>query len=370
MSILLPPAPHERQGADGQERRRCRLSPENSPVNPGASGFDEWLSAPNFFDNDPILSREGVAVRLEGESSMVTAEAAIGFIRKHAKGSRPFFAVVWFGSPHSPHRASERDLARYPDQPGNLRHYYGEISGIDEAMGKLRNELRGLSIQDNTVLWYCSDNGGVSPVSVTGGRAHKGTIYEGGLRVPAVIEWPARIPKASVTEVPANTSDIFPTLLEITGARLETRVPLDGISLRPLIEGHMKTRPKPMGFWSYPGPGKRTPSDALMAALLDAQKRGDEVGDKSGLCLDAGKITKQYSNKAFPGHSAWLDWPWKFHRIEDKAGGVKTELYNLTDDPQESTDRSARQNDRAQSMRADLEKWLASVVASLNGKDY
>jgi len=84
---------------------------EGSPVNPGASGFDEWLSAPNFFDNDPILSREGTAVPTKGESSMVTADAAIEFIRKHAKSPQPFFAVVWFGSPHGPHQAIERDRA-------------------------------------------------------------------------------------------------------------------------------------------------------------------------------------------------------------------------------------------------------------------
>ncbi|MEJ2701736.1 MAG: sulfatase-like hydrolase/transferase [Sedimentisphaerales bacterium] len=78
-----------------------------SPVNPGASGFDEWLSAPNFFDNNPILSREGTAVQTEGESSMVTVDAALEFIRKHAHTPQPFLAVVWFGSPHAPHRAIE-----------------------------------------------------------------------------------------------------------------------------------------------------------------------------------------------------------------------------------------------------------------------
>jgi arylsulfatase A-like enzyme len=65
-----------------------------SPVNPGASGFDEWLSAPNFFENDPILSREGTAVQLNGESSEVTVDAAIEFIRKHVDGNQPVFSVV------------------------------------------------------------------------------------------------------------------------------------------------------------------------------------------------------------------------------------------------------------------------------------
>lgn len=340
------------------------------PVNPGACGFDEWLSAPNFFENDPILSREGIAVQMKGESSMVTVEAAIEFIRKHTKDSRPFLAVVWFGSPHVPHKASEQNLARYPDLPDNLRHYYGEISGIDDAMGKLRNELRQLGIRENTILWYCSDNGGLPKISVTGGRASKASIYEGGLRVPAIIEWPARISKPSITEVPCNTVDIFPTLLEIAYARPEARRPLDGISLVPLIEGQRKARSKPMGFWSYPARGKGTPTDKLMLALLNAQKNGDEAGDEKVLFLDAGKIVKQYSEKSFPGHAAWLDWPWKLHRIEDTDGAVKTELYNLAEDPQENADKNGQQPDRSKTMRADLEKWLVSVAASLNGKDY
>lgn len=340
------------------------------PVNPGACGFDEWLSAPNFFENDPILSREGIAVQMKGESSMVTVEAAIEFIRRHAKDSRPFLAVVWFGSPHVPHKASEQNLARYPDLPDNLRHYYGEISGIDDAMGKLRNELRQLGIRDNTILWYCSDNGGLPKISVTGGRASKASIYEGGLRVPAIIEWPARISKPAITEVPCNTVDIFPTLVEIANAGPKARRPLDGISLVPLVDGQMKARSRPMGFWSYPARGKRTPTDTLMPALLNAQKNGDEAGDRKVLFLEAGKIVDQYSEKSFPGHAAWLDWPWKFHRIEDKDGGVKTELYNLAEDPQENADQIGQQPDRSKTMQADLEKWLASVAASLNGKDY
>ncbi|MHC4674886.1 MAG: sulfatase-like hydrolase/transferase, partial [Planctomycetota bacterium] len=70
---------------------------KGSPVNPGANGFDEWFSAPNYFDNHPILSRKGIAVQTKGESSMVTVEAAIEFIRKHVKTPQPLFAVVWFG---------------------------------------------------------------------------------------------------------------------------------------------------------------------------------------------------------------------------------------------------------------------------------
>ncbi len=342
---------------------------KGSPVNPGASGFDEWLSAPNFFDNDPILSRQGIAVQTQGESSMVTVDAALEFVRKHAKTPQPFLAVVWFGSPHGPHRAIERDRALYTDQNRKQQHFYGEITGMDRAFGKLRNELRTLGIRENTILWYCSDNGGLPNLGATGGRANKGKVYEGGLRVPAIIEWPARISGHRVTKVPCNTVDIYPTLLDIVGVRMGNQPPLDGISLTALIAGRMKTRPKPMGFWDYPTRGISVPSHKWMSELLESQKAGG-AGDPARLRLDAGEITKQYSEDTFGGHAAWIDWPWKLHRIEDKNAKVKWELYNLADDSGEQNDVLARHSDRVESMKSRLEAWLSSVVRSLNGKDY
>ncbi len=343
---------------------------KGSPVNPGASGFDEWFSSPNFFDNDPILSREGTAVQTKGESSMVTVDAALEFIDKHSGGPRPFLAVVWFGSPHGPHQAIEEDRAIYTDQQKNFQHFYGEITGMDRAFGKLRRRLRTLGIDKDTILWYCSDNGGLPKVGTTGGRANKGSIYEGGLRVPAILEWPARIPKPRISEVPCNTSDIYPTLLEITGVRMKNQPPLDGISLLPLIESRMQTRPKPMGFWNYSIRGIKTPSLEWMTELLEAQKAGKESSEISRLRLDAGDITKQYPLDSFPGHSAWLDWPWKLHQIHSKKGDVKFELYNLADDPAEQNDLANRDTDRANSLKSQLRTWLVSVVNSLNGKDY
>ncbi len=342
---------------------------KGSPVNPGAKGFDEWFSAPNFFDNDPIMSRKGIAVPVKGESSMITVDAALEFIRKHADSSQPFLAVVWFGSPHNPHEAIERDRKLYEDQPEKLQHFYGEITGMDRAFGKLRRELRSLGIDKNTILWYCSDNGGLPGLGVTGGRGRKGHIYEGGLRVPAILEWPAHIQRPRATNVPCNTSDIYPTLLEIVEVRMERQPPLDGISLVPLINERMKARSKPMGFWNYPIRGIRTPSKEWMASLYEAQQAGKEVDDASRRRLDAAETTKQYDEDSFPGHAAWLDWPWKLHRIE-KNNKVKYELYNLADDPEEARDLTAQEATRTESMKTQLEQWLKSVAQSLNSADY
>jgi arylsulfatase A-like enzyme len=341
-----------------------------SPVNPAASGFDEWLSAPNFFENDPILSRQGTAVQLYGESSEVTADAALDFIRKHLDSGQPVFAVVWFGSPHLPHIASAADSALYTGLDPALQHFYGEITGMDRAVGKLRQELKNLEINKNTLLWYCSDNGGLPNVGTTGGRGHKGQIYEGGLRVPAIIEWPAKIKKPISTNLPANTSDILPTLLEVAGITPEKMPVLDGISLLPAIEGEMDIRSKPIAFWQYPSPGRRTPSAQWMAELLEAQKQGKMVSDSSRLVLNAAEITAQYAEDSFPGHAAWLDWPWKLHRIQNNTGEISLELYHLLNDSLEQKNLAGSETEKIGEMLPKLEDWQKSVMQSMNGKDY
>jgi arylsulfatase A-like enzyme len=342
---------------------------KGSPVNPGNSGFDEWLSAPNFFDNDPVLSREGTAVRKYGESSIVTVDAAIEFINKHSKDKQPFFAVVWFGSPHNPYIAAEEDLEHYTDQDEELRHYYGEITGMDRAVGKLREELKTLGIDQNTILWFCSDNGGLAGFGATGGRGAKSQIYEGGLRVPAILEWPARLPEHRITDFPSNTSDIYPTLLEIAGVVMHDQPPLDGISLVPVIENSASERSEPMGFWQYPIRGQVVPSAKLMEDLLKEQESNESEVDTLLLASHAGNITDIYKEDLFPGHSAWLDWPYKLHRI-DSATIFRYELYNLEEDPEEMNDLSGADQDKVSSMNSQIELWLKSVVSSLNGKDY
>ena len=344
---------------------------DGSPVNPGESGFDEWLSAPNFFDNDPILSREGKAVQTEGESSMVTVDAALDFIRRRSDADRPFLAVVWFGSPHKPHRAAPEYRAMYADVDEKYRDFYGEITGMDAAFGKLRNALGDLGIRDNTMLWYCSDNGGLPKVGATGGRGHKGQVYEGGLRVPALLEWPARLPTPAATDMPCVTSDIYPTLLEFAGVRVPNQPPLDGVSLAPLLEGDMRVRTEPIGFWDYPAKGIRTPSAEWMSDLLDAQQGGGSAEDPERLRLDAGSLEKKYDPGRLVGHAAWLDWPWKLHRKQGNPEQTPVfELYNLEVDPMEANDLAGDRGERAGAMRAQLEDWQRSVIGSLNGGDY
>ncbi|NOX55201.1 MAG: sulfatase-like hydrolase/transferase [Planctomycetes bacterium] len=339
----------------------------DSTVCPGASGFDEWFSSPNFFDNDPLMCHNGKVVRTKGESSLVTMDAALAFIRRCVQRRQRFLAVVWFGSPHSPHRAADEFKKLYPDQPKALQNYYGEISGIDAAMGRLRRELRRLGIAENTLVWYCSDNGATKRGSTGGLSGYKGTLLEGGIRVPAIIEWPERIKEPRRTDAPCGTVDIYPTLLDLVGVRIPHQPPLDGISLMPLIDGKMAHRDKPLGFWVYPAKGIPTRSTQLLEALMEEQ-----TGERppSPPPPDPGRITRQYPEDVFPGPSAWIDGRYKLHRRADASGQATYQLFDLVADPRERHDLSKSQPKRLAHMKADLESWLRSVVRSLNGKDY
>ena len=344
---------------------------KDADTSPGANGFDEWLSAPNFFEIDSWLSRMGKAEKIQGESSEVVVAEALKFIRRQHEAKRPFFTVVWFGSPHAPHRGTDEDLALYADAPQPQRHFLAEITAMDRAMGQLRTALREMNAADNTLLWYCSDNGAIPQGSTGGLRGRKAAIYEGGLRVPCLIEWPSRIKVHRRIDLPAGTVDILPTLLEVAGVKQSAPHVLDGESLVRLIEGEMTTRQRPLGFWEAGVAGQRTPSDAILSAVAAKQAAGEPITDQAALGFPPWPLEWKEGDAQFQGHSAWLDGNWKLHRIQPKDGrAIRWELYDLAADPAESTDLCEKEAQRAAAMRKELEAWLASVTASLRGEDY
>jgi arylsulfatase A-like enzyme len=294
--------------------------PVDDPLSPGRCGFDEWFSVSNYFGLDWTFSRKGEEVKATGDGSDVIVAEALKFIGKAAADKKPFLAVIWYGSPHVP----IDPLPEYKEKAGGSA-YYGEIYGVDHSLGTLRAELRKLGVADNTLLWFNSDNGGVPKGSTGNLRGKKGTVWEGGLRVPGIIEWPARIRKPAVTDVPAVTSDIYPTVLDFVGVKVPGQVePLDGISIRPLVEGKMTERPKPIAFWHGGGGAK----------------------DK--------------------GHAALTDNTYKLHKL----GPDRYELYDLIKDPAEEKDLAAEKPEVVARMKPVLEAWQDSVVKSLAGGDY
>ena len=341
-------------------------------ASPGNSGFDEWFSSPNFYENNPLFSHNGKVIETKGESSDVTAGLAMDWIGKVAKGKKPFLAVVWFGNPHSPHVAVDKFKKMYSDQPDGVAHFFGEITAMDAALGKMRSGLRKLGIADNTVLWYCSDNGSLPKGSSGGLRARKGSLYEGGIRVPAVLEWPAWVKANRITDINANTSDIYPTLLELADVALPKNQPrLDGISLAPLLRGQKQVRKQPMGFWTYHNRGYGRHARRMLEALQQEQLDGNQQP-----AAPEGQLGHFHPADNLPGHSAWIEGDYKLHRIPVKKNATQFnyELYHLVNDPKESNnllnEDKSRLAKRFGRMKADLVTWQQSVINSLNGRDY
>ena len=289
---------------------------------PGTFGFDEWVSVTNFFDRDPLMSRGGDFTEFTGDSSEVSIDLALEFIERQAKTKTPSFTVVWYGTPHSPFKASEKDNAPFTHLDEQSKHHYGELAAMDRSIGTLRKRLRNLGIEKNTLLWFCSDNGGlpkIKPSTVGELRGNKGTVYEGGLRVPAIMEWPNGIKEPRITKHPSVVMDIFPTIAEITGLPESAMIqPQDGVSLVPLLTQEVGRRTKPIPF--------------------------------------------HYSD-----NSVVLDNNFKLLFIGKKK---RYELYDLDSDPGESNNLFAQKPELAERMKSLMDQWDDSRDASVAGEDY
>jgi arylsulfatase A-like enzyme len=267
-----------------------------------------------------------VTENLDGDDSRVIMDRALKFLGEAAREQRPFFAVIWFHTPHSPVLAGPEYLSEYKGLTEAEQHYYGCITAMDHEIGRLRSALRELGVARNTMLWFCSDNGpegdgesGRCLGSTGPFRGRKRSLLEGGVRVPAFLEWPAAIGSHRVVDTPCSTSDYFPTVLDLLDREIESHPhALDGISLVPLIEGTMDSRPKPIGFQS-----------AKQLSLVENR-------------------FKLYS--------------------PDK--GASWALYDIIEDPREMIDISAKRPEVLRVMKQQLEGWLASCRSSLRGDEY
>lgn len=344
------------------------VQPE-SPTCPGEAGFDEWLSGLNFFDLDPYLSDNGIYKQFKGSGSVITMDATLEFLKKHKDSDSPMFAVTWFPSPHDPQREIPSYLDEadklYDEQDTRKPGYFREITVLDYQVGRLRSALREWGIEKETLLIYTSDNGGLVGES-SGGRAMKGSIYEGGLRVPTIFEWPGSL-KAKSIDTPAYSSDFYPTLTAIAGCELVDQPLLDGIDLSKILKGSQERR-SPMGFWHGYEVGQATFSDRVIRELMEASESNGPNPHSNRLLKNVKEFPKR-DPTLLKGHAAWNDWPWKLHRI-DNNDGVKIELYHLADDPMESRNIAKKQPEIASKMRASLEQWQRSVLRSWEGADY
>ena len=334
-------------------RRGGRQKEHYAP--PWENGFDESFAAEVQMPTwDPMKNQafpskywtgpgEYATENLDGDDSRVIMDRAIPFIRGAARADKPFFSVIWFHAPHAPVVAGPRHRKMYSGFSEGEQHFYGCLTALDEQVGRLRTELRDLGVADNTMFWYCSDNGpegrthheGTYRGSTRGLRGRKRSLFEGGVRVPGILEWPARVAGGGSTAVPCSTSDYFPTVLAALGIEAGGRPqPADGVNLMPLIEGEMSARPRPIAF--------QTPDN-------------DERGKASRL--------------GSPDH-ALIGNRYKFLSYLDDARGGEDMLFDIAIDPGERRNLVEARPEVARSMKETLKAWDESCARSDQGEDY
>jgi arylsulfatase A len=298
---------------------------------PGDHGFDHWFSTqnnclPNHL-NPYNFVRNGIPVGpLDGYASRLVADEAIRSLREDRDRTKPFFLYVCFHEPHEPIRTDPRFAALYdfPGDPSRTAHH-GNITQMDDACGRVLATLDELGLARDTLVWFTSDNGPERTRWHNAGspgplREYKGNVYEGGIRVPGLIRWPAAIRPGAVSDVPVSGLDLLPTVCAIAGlASPQDRI-LDGISVLPLLRGEELRRKNPL-YWQFnyahtePALALRQGDWKIVARLTERPARTSSIAEQS-------------------------------NRVLQTAEPTGFELYNLRADIGEATDLAAREPER------------------------
>jgi arylsulfatase A-like enzyme len=277
-------------------------------------------------------------------------DRAIDFLDRARAAKKPFFLYLPYNTPHSPHQAPWADLSRYWDgktggKPPPRDLVRAMIVNLDRNVGRLTAWLRENGLEQNTLLIFTSDNGGSDGgpgrkmAQHNGGlRGRKGTFYEGGVREPYIIRWPARLPAGVKYDKPVSHVDFFATAIAAAGFSSTSTPPanlqeLDGVDLVPYLAGAFSKRDAPHKqlFWTMPGPN---PSHWAIRdgdlKLIYEDIRPETMSDKRG-------------------------------RVVER----KLQLYDLSSDPTESRDLLAARPDDAKRLKSIFDAYLASCKPSL-----
>lgn len=310
---------------------------EDAAHHPSARGFDEAISSAgqhfDFKTNPPVDYPEGTYL-----ADFLT-DRAVDFIERH--DDQPFFLYLPHFGVHSPYQAKEELITQFKDKPGVDGHddptYAAMIKSVDESVGRLVTTLEKLGLADNTLVIFSSDNGGVGgyeSIGLVGKngvttnaplRGGKGTLYEGGIRVPYIFRWPRKVEAGKINDHPINSVDLYPTVLELAGAAKPDQ-PLDGRSYLSDLFGDGPSQRSPL-YWHFPG----------YLGANNNQWRTTPCG-------------------------VIRDGDWKL--IEYFEDG-RLELYNLADDLGETKNLADSEPERATEMRKQLVAWRESVNAKL-----
>ena len=295
----------------------------------GGHRYYNWkpaLSGSGQEYNEPIL-RNGQPVEVTNHLTTAFGNEGAAFVRRH--GKEPWFLYLAFNAPHSPNEPTPERLARFTSiENPKRRKYAAQVSLMDDAIGNVLAALRESGQEKKTLVFFFSDNGGqINSNSWEGAsnlplRDGKGSVYEGGVRVPFVMSWAGKLPEGRVQDAMVSSLDVFPTTLALAGVPMPTNKIYDGVNLMPFLTGADTNAPRRQHFWRLGG-GKqltvrdgdlklvrpRNQAEALFDLAADRSESKDLSAERAddakrlGAMLDA--WNKQLVPPAFPGRSAY-----------------------------------------------------------------
>lgn len=292
------------------------------------SHFFYW-NGPNRHD----LHRNGVEVHAEGRFFPDLMVEEIEWLLEHRPPTKPFFIYCAFNMPHYPYQGDPKWLHYYQGRVAYPRDLYAAfVSTLDERVGRILRKLDELGLREETIVIYQSDNGhSVEERAHRGGgsagpyRGHKFSLFEGGIRLPAIISWPGHLPEGEVRDQLATACDWLPTILDLCGLP-SPQHRIDGRSLRPILESAQAPSPHQRFFWQSGGRA---------------------------------------------GRPQWAvrEGPWKLVVHGIGAGPEEqTFLANLTEDPGERHNRAADHPELVRRLTAAHESWAREVATPGRGR--
>jgi arylsulfatase A-like enzyme len=289
-------------------------------------GFDEFygtvantpfFNPPNFID-----TRKSAEVTPVKDDSFYTTDAygdrAVDWIGKQ-KG-KPYFLYLPFNAQHAPLQAPQKYLDRFKDIKDEKRQIFAAMmSAMDDAVGRVLAKVKEMGDEENTLIFFFSDNGGPTAQTTSGNgplRGFKAQTLEGGIRVPFCAQWKGKIPAGSTYEHPIQNLDLLPTSVVAAGGTIDPEWKLDGVDLMPYLTGKLKDPPHTVLYWKF---GNQW-----------AIRKGD------------------------------------YKLVASNPDGVKTpRLFNLKDDIGEKTDLSEKMPEKVKELQADWDKWNAEQAKAL-----
>jgi arylsulfatase A-like enzyme len=311
---------------------KWHLGPNHLSYHPRSRGFDHYYGHLGGFINYNLHTiwrgidwqRDGKTVFEEGYSTHLIAAEAVRLIKERDKDA-PIFLYVTFNAPHSPLQAPETSVAQYADIENiNRRTYAAMVSEMDRGIGQVLATLEDEGLQENTLVLFMSDNGGAARLGANNGRLRggKGTTWEGGIRVPAVLWWPKRLQAGSIHDQMITAEDILPTLFGALDVLPEWANPLDGSNQ-----------------WSIIAEGQKAESRVHILARHDRE---------------------QYLVALFKEE-------WKLVQMTSPdSGQLQVQLFRISEDPYEQNDLAAERPDVVEQLLARFHAIPRVPIVAIN----